>query len=63
LRTTTVPRLGLSTAEAARRLGVHKGTIYRLIENGQLPAARISPRGDYRISVKAIDRLLDGNEF
>ena len=60
---TLVQRLGLTTSEAARRLGVHKGTIYRLIESGQLPAARVSPRGDYRISVKAIDRLLDGNEF
>ncbi len=60
---TLVPRLGLTAAEAARRLGVHKGTIYRLIQSGQLPAARISPRGDFRISVKAIDRLLDGDEF
>jgi len=60
---TTVQRLGLTSAEAARRLGVHKGTLYRLIQSGQLPAARVSPRGDYRISVKAIDRLLDGSEL
>jgi excisionase family DNA binding protein len=35
----------LRPTEVARRLGVHRNTVYRLIESGQLPALQLGGRG------------------
>jgi excisionase family DNA binding protein len=34
-------RLALRPAEAAKALGVHRATIYRLLESGQLPSVTL----------------------
>src|SRR5688572_26396998 len=49
----------MTTAQAASYLQVDQSTIYRLIRDGRLNAARIG-RG-YRITVQRLDRLLVEN--
>jgi excisionase family DNA binding protein len=48
----------LTTAEACRRLGVHRVTLYRHIASGELEARRLGTRGNLRIPVDAIERFL-----
>jgi excisionase family DNA binding protein len=55
-----VERVGLTTAEAAQRLGVTRACVLRLIVDGRIQAARISRRGDYRVHVDEVDRFLSG---
>ena len=43
--------------EAARRLGVKLKTVYRFIEDGELPATRVGRR--HRVSAEDLDRFLD----
>ena len=47
----------LTVQEAATTLGVSRKTIYRMIQDKKLGAARISH--DYRIPKSEIDRLLN----
>jgi excisionase family DNA binding protein len=60
MRSTTITPRALTAAEAAHRLGVEKPTLYRLIRTGRIPAARIGPRGDYRIDRGVLDSFLLG---
>lgn len=50
----------LSVRETAKRLYVSERTVWRLLEDGQLP--RVKVRGVTRIPTSAVDRLLVGGE-
>ncbi len=52
----------LSTGQAAERLGVHRSTLVRYIEEGRLPASRL-PTGHYRIRRADLEKLLAEGEF
>ena len=54
---TTVNRLGLSTSEAARELGVSLGTVRRWADLGYLRAYR-TPGGQRRFSVDQIESFV-----
>ncbi len=49
----------LTVAEVARRLRVSNMTVYRLINSGQLPAARIGK--SYRIRDADVDAYLENS--
>ena len=53
----TVNRLGLSTSEAARELGVSLGTVRRWADLGYLRAYR-TPGGQRRFSVEQIESFV-----
>jgi excisionase family DNA binding protein len=53
---TSVPRLGLSLAEAAERTGVSRYTLRRMIDDGTLAAANF--RNRIVIPAAEIERLL-----
>ncbi len=50
------PRLALSRVEAAQSLGVHPGTIDRLVKNGQLRPSRATRRPLFPVT--EIERFL-----
>lgn len=54
-------RMGLSTSEAARHLGVSLSTIRRWSDLGYLRGYR-TPGGQRRFSVEQLDEFLDGLE-
>lgn len=47
----------LSTAEAARRLGIGARTLYRLIDEGQIPAYKFGRV--IRLQVREVDAFID----
>ncbi len=51
-------RLGLSTSEAARHLGVSLSTVRRWSDNGHLVGYR-TPGGQRRFTVEQLDAFLD----
>ena len=53
----TINRLGLSTSQAARELGVSLGTVRRWADLGYLRAYR-TPGGQRRFSVEQIDHFV-----
>lgn len=53
-----VSREGISVEEAARLLGIAKGTAYRAVRAGQLPAIRIGRR--WIVPRRALDAMLSG---
>jgi excisionase family DNA binding protein len=55
----TMPNL-LTTAEAARVLRCSRGTVYRLIDEGKLPALRVG--GRLRIDAGQLERWLYGED-
>lgn len=55
MSTTRNPDL-VGIAEAARRYRVNHKTLRRMIDDGEIPAYRISPR-IIRVDVKVLDRL------
>ncbi len=54
---TTTNRLGLSTSQAARELGVSLGTVRRWADLGHLKASR-TPGGQRRFSREQIEEFL-----
>ncbi len=48
----------LSTKEAARRLGLTTRTVYRLIDEGQIPAYKFGRV--IRLQATEVDRFIDG---
>lgn len=48
----------LSTKEAARRLGLTTRTVYRLIDEGQIPAYKFGRV--IRLQANEVDRFIDG---
>jgi excisionase family DNA binding protein len=48
----------LSTAEAARRLGIGARTLYRLIDEGQIPAYKFGRV--IRLQAREVDAFIDG---
>jgi excisionase family DNA binding protein len=50
--------LGISTSQAARRLGVSLSTVRRWADEGYLSASR-TPGGQRRFSSEEIDRFVD----
>jgi len=61
--TTSTPapssRLGLSTSEAARHLGVSLSTVRRWSDHGHLRGYR-TPGGQRRFSVEQLDQFVNG---
>lgn len=55
------PRLALSRVEAAASLGVHPGTIDRLVKNGQLRPSRATRRPLFPVT--EIERFLRETTF
>jgi excisionase family DNA binding protein len=54
------PRL-LRPTDVARRLKVHRNTVYRLIETGELPALQLGGRGyTVRVDEQELERWLYG---
>ena len=52
----------ISIPEAARRIGLHAETLYRLCRSGQFsPAIQIGKR--WRVSVPRLERYLHGEDF
>jgi excisionase family DNA binding protein len=58
---TLARRMGLSTSEAARHLGVSLSTIRRWSDLGYLRGYR-TPGGQRRFNVEQLDEFLDGLE-
>lgn len=56
--TTPGPDL-ITVPEAARRIGLHPDTVYRLCRTGQFPPA-IQIASRWRVSVPRLDRYLHG---
>jgi len=54
----TKASLTVSPHEAAERLGIGRGTVYRLVKAGRLPAVRVGKRPHFRIPVAALERAL-----
>jgi excisionase family DNA binding protein len=53
----------LRMAEAAERLGVHKSTIWRLVQTGRLPALQLRGKGStVRIDEAEFERWLYGED-
>lgn len=52
----------MTVREAARRLGCHKASVYRLIHDGILPATKIDRVG-YRVTDAAVDDLLARSSY
>jgi excisionase family DNA binding protein len=50
--------LTVSPAEASARLGLGRGTVYRLLRCGRLPSIRVGRRPNYRIPVAALEEAL-----
>jgi excisionase family DNA binding protein len=50
--------LTLSPHEAAARLGIGRGTMYRLPKSGRLPAIRVGRRPHYRIPLTVLEEAL-----
>jgi len=59
--TATTRRLGLTTSQAARHLGVSLSTIRRWSDLGHLQGYR-TPGGQRRFSVEQLDEFIDGLE-
>lgn len=55
------PARVLTPAAAADYLGVSIDTIYRGIRSGRLPALQVGQQ--YRLSARALDRLMEGDEL
>ncbi len=60
MRPNTDEREFLAPKEVAHELRVHVSAVYRAVERGQLPAARLSESGAIRIPRSALD--LHGQE-
>jgi excisionase family DNA binding protein len=58
---TTTSRLGLSTSQVARQLGVSLGTVRRWADMGHLRAYR-TPGGQRRFSVEQVEEFLTSLE-
>ena len=54
--------LTVNPREAAARLGLGRGTVYRLLQTGRLPCIRVGRRPNFRIPVVAIDQALKNPE-
>jgi excisionase family DNA binding protein len=51
----------LSTQEAARRLGITTRTLYRFVDQGELPAYRMGRV--IRLQATDVDRFIDGSRI
>ena len=61
MSTTTTTRAPLLTIpEVARRLGLHRDTVYRKIQRGEIPAVRIGhdETGPLRVDADELERWL-----
>jgi len=50
--------LTVTPYEAAARLGLGRGTVYRLLKAGRLPAVKVGRRPHFRIPIAALERVL-----
>lgn len=57
--TLTAPQL-LTVVEVAARLRVHRDTVYRKLQQGELPFVRLGPRGAIRIDEGELELFLYG---
>ncbi len=56
-----IERRALSVIESAQTLGIHRNSVYRLIEAGLLRYVRLAG-GEIRVPVAAIDEYLAGGK-
>ncbi len=56
-----IERRALSVTESARAIGVHRNSVYRLIEAGLLRYVRLAG-GEIRVPITAIDEYLAGGK-
>jgi len=54
--------LTVNPREAAARLGLGRGTVYRLLRCGRLPSVRVGRRPNYRIPTAALEEVLKNPE-
>ncbi|HUT74245.1 MAG TPA: excisionase family DNA-binding protein [Armatimonadota bacterium] len=54
--------LTVNPAEASARLGLGRGTVYRLLRCGRLPSVRVGRRPNYRIPVAALEEALKNSD-
>lgn len=48
----------VSAREAAERLGIGLATLYKLLRQRKIPAVWVGRRPNFRISLKALDKVL-----
>jgi len=56
----SAPPLVFTVREVAGKLRCTEETVRHLVKSGKLHAARLGPRGDYRIPRVALDQFLGG---
>jgi excisionase family DNA binding protein len=63
--TTTSPAPLLTVPEVARRLGLHRDTVYRKIDRGEIPAIRIGPDdvGPLRVREEEFEAWLEARRL
>ena len=49
----------LTSSEVARRLGIHRVSVYRHVADGSLVARRLGPSEPFRFEPAAIERFLE----
>ena len=63
---TSAPRTNqselISAPDACRILGIHRSTLYRLIEEGDVPAFRLSTGGRWRFNRKDLQEWLSDRQ-
>jgi len=50
----------MTCREAARRLGLHPRTVWRMCEDGDLPAFRLTEHGHWRLSRATVEKIVSG---
>jgi excisionase family DNA binding protein len=53
----------LDVAQAARRLGVSRASVYSLIQSGSIKAAPLAPVYGYKIRVSEVERYKEEREI
>ena len=52
----------ISAPEACELLSVHRNTLYRLIQSGQLPAFRLIPGGRWRFCRQELEQWIEDRQ-
>ncbi len=53
----------LTVSDVGRRLLISPRTVHRLIDRGDLPAVRITPRGTLRFLARDVDALIESRRI
>jgi excisionase family DNA binding protein len=52
----------ISAAEACEMLGIHRNTLYKLLETAEIPAFRLTTGGRWRFRRSELERWLEDQE-